>query len=134
MNMSRRPSNRNQTTRRHAPFVQAPQIKTASKPKPDTQTRKAHHRWLVELTALPTAAGREGRVAEYIKDWVGKRPGLAIAADRHGNLSITRKGRRSAGKHVAAPIIIEAHMDHPAFVVHEVIDDKTLLAEFRGGV
>lgn len=95
-----------------------------------------HERWLHELTSLPTAAGREDRVERWIGEWAsarGRKDKLTIKPDRHGNLVISiRSSHRTTGKQ--RPIYFAAHMDHPAFVVREVIDTLTLLAEFRGGV
>ncbi|MCE9590128.1 MAG: hypothetical protein K8S99_06355 [Planctomycetes bacterium] len=98
-----------------------------------TRTHKAdHQRWLLELTALPTASGREDRVIEWVRRWVNapsRRRVLTLGADPHGNLTIRRRGARSR-----KPIYFTAHMDHPAFVVTGVDDDGRVTAEFRGGV
>ena len=91
--------------------------------------RRTHENWLTELTAIPTAAGREGGVIAWIKHWVARRKNLKLRRDKAGNLFITRTGRR-AGK----PIFITGHLDHPAFVVRGVRDRRTLELEFRGGV
>ncbi len=91
--------------------------------------RKAHSQWLRELTGIPTAAGREDRVIEWVTRWVKRRKSLSLRRDAAGNLLITRRGRRSK-----RPILFTAHLDHPAFVVHRVLDDRTVELEFRGGV
>lgn len=97
--------------------------------------RKTYHTWLKELTATPTASGREGHVTAYITRWVKARRSLTLKTDPHGNLSIAPKDAdKIRSGSAGATLFIEAHMDHPAFVVHQVIDDKTILAEFRGGV
>ena len=91
------------------------------------------HKWLTELTSLPTAAGREDAVIQWIEKWVKRRRTCRLKRDRFGNLLIERavRGkRRAAGQ----PIFFTAHMDHPAFVVREVIDDRHVAADFRGGV
>jgi len=90
---------------------------------------KKHVKWLMELTAIPTAAGQEGRVIEWIEQWVKKQSGLALRHDKFGNLLLTQT-RKSSKK----PIYITAHLDHPAFVVRKQIDDLHLEMEFRGGV
>jgi putative aminopeptidase FrvX len=90
---------------------------------------KKHLKWLMELTAIPTAAGQEGRVIEWIERWVKKQSGIALRHDKFGNLLLTQK-RKSSKK----PIYITAHLDHPAFVVRKQIDDLHLEMEFRGGV
>ncbi len=88
-----------------------------------------YHAWLKELTSTPTAAGREWRVVAWIQAYVNARPELSLAKDEAGNLSIWRKSHETA-----TPIVIEAHMDHPAFVCAEVVSETALIAEFRGGV
>lgn len=87
--------------------------------------------WLCELTALPTAAGREHHVAGWVRRWVAERSELSISADRYGNLLIGPSGGPADGER---PIAIVAHMDHPAFVVESVGADGILRASFRGGV
>ena len=84
---------------------------------------------VLELTSLPTAAGREGRVQAFLDRWLSRRArGLDWKRDRAGNLLVTRKTRSRK-----APILITAHLDHPAFVVRSV-DGLELELEFRGGV
>ncbi|MEO1008535.1 MAG: M20/M25/M40 family metallo-hydrolase [Planctomycetota bacterium] len=92
--------------------------------------RTQHHRWLQELTGIPTAAGREDRVVAWTRRWVAERPELAIRADAHGNLVI-RRTEPFAGD---SPVYVTAHLDHPAFVVEAIEDDRTLVMAFRGGV
>jgi putative aminopeptidase FrvX len=91
--------------------------------------RKTHEKWLHELTAIPTAAGKEDRVIAWVENWVKQRRNLRLRRDRAGNLIITRTARRK-GK----PIFITGHLDHPGFVIRRVLDDRTLELEFRGGV
>jgi endoglucanase len=100
----------------------------------DARARDEHARWLLELTALPTAAGREDAVVAWIERWVASRPHLKLRRDRAGNLIITavRRGRAASARR-PAPIFITAHLDHPAFVVIESRGDEVVL-EFRGGV
>jgi putative aminopeptidase FrvX len=94
-----------------------------------TATRRRHEKWLQEITVIPTAAGREQRVMAWIRRWVTARKNLTMTADQAGNLLIHQRSR--SGK---VPIWITAHLDHPAFVVTEIIDDRHLKMEFRGGV
>ncbi len=89
---------------------------------------------LHELTAIPTAAGKEDRVIAWVADWVGRRKHLELRRDEHGNLLITQAGGRRADKPVVKPIFLTAHLDHPAFVVHRIVDNTTVDLEFRGGV
>ena len=83
----------------------------------------------MELTAIPTAAGREGRVVAWIEQWVDARKGISLQRDRFGNL-LLKQTRTSSKK----PIYITAHLDHPAFVVRKQLDEYRLEMEFRGGV
>ncbi|MBI1336364.1 MAG: hypothetical protein GC164_05320 [Phycisphaera sp.] len=92
-------------------------------------SRPTHHDWLKQLTELPTAAGCEGRVVEWVEHWVAQRKRLKIERDRFGNLTIRQ---RKSGK--GQPIYFTAHMDHPAFVVRRVRKNRLVEAEFRGGV
>jgi endoglucanase len=91
--------------------------------------RRTHERWLSRLTSLPTAAGREDRVIEWIEEWTARRKNLVLRRDDAGNLFITRAGRRKP-----PDLFITAHLDHPAFVVRRVVDPRTVDLEFRGGV
>jgi len=96
---------------------------------PTAKQKADHRRWLVELTGIPTAAGREDRVIEWVTGWVRKRRNVRLRRDPSGNLVITRVGR--APVH---PVFITAHIDHPAFVVRKVLGDRDVELEFRGGV
>lgn len=89
----------------------------------------ARHRWLLDLTNIPTTSGKEHRVIDWVRTWVGRRDDLKVTADAAGNLMITVKGRRPK----RAPVIATAHMDHPGFVV-EAVDGREVTATFRGGV
>lgn len=89
---------------------------------------------LHELTAIPTAAGREHRVIAWVTRWVGRRKNLQLKSDEHGNLLITQVGFSARAAGGPKPIFLTAHLDHPAFVVSRVLDARTLELEFRGGV
>ena len=97
----------------------------------NVQVIPKHLRWLLELTALPTAAGREDRVIEWVRRWARRRPQVLVRQDRYGNLQLRRRGNIGGRR---APIFFTAHMDHPAFVVVQGVRSKRLVAEFRGGV
>lgn len=90
--------------------------------------RATAEKWLAELTHLPTASGSEDAVVDWVKRWAGRRSDLRLVTDSGGNLLITQKGRKSR-----PPILAVAHMDHPAFVIDEVLADGASF-EFRGGV
>ena len=89
-----------------------------------------YHQWLTELTSMPTATGKEDRVIQWIEKYVKAHRNVQMTADRYGNLVLSRNNVAPSD----APIYITAHMDHPAFVVEQIIDDQTVIAEFRGGV
>lgn len=108
---------------------------------PDTSTtalpRHEHHRWLLDLTQIPTAAGREHRVIRWIRDWAGRRPWIDLTADPAGNLHLAfapATTPTSTPKSTAAPVYFTAHLDHPAFVVERLIAPRTAQLQFRGGV
>jgi putative aminopeptidase FrvX len=88
-----------------------------------------HHDTLKTLTSTPTASGKEHRIIAWITAWAASHPELTLSQDAAGNLSISRPAH-----HSASPIIIEAHMDHPAFVCTQVHSPTHITAEFRGGV
>ncbi len=102
--------------------------------RPSAADRRRHEKIVLELTSLPTAAGREFRVQAYLDRWLGeRRRTLDWKRDADGNLLVTRK-TRSRRRGGPAPLLITAHLDHPAFVVAKVVDERTVEAEFRGGV
>lgn len=97
-------------------------------------TRARHERDLIELTNLPTAAGREGRVIAWVERWAKRRKQVELSRDAFGNLLLKRRGASSGDSGgEGRPILLTAHLDHPAFVVTGV-EGKTVTAEFRGGV
>ena len=84
---------------------------------------------LLELTALPTAAGKEHLMQAYLDRWLARRSrSLKWRRDGVGNLLIRR---REPGR--TPPLLITAHLDHPAFVVRAV-EGREAELEFRGGV
>lgn len=96
---------------------------------PTDTVNPQHERYLLELTSLPTASGREDRVVEWVQRWKKGRTDVQLRRDRFGNVMLQRaKGRKTH------PIVFAAHMDHPAFVVAAVRDARTVEADFRGGV
>ena len=95
--------------------------------------RAEREKFLLEITSLPTAAGREEAVIERVEAWVAERAGrIMLGRDRCGNLVITGRGFKKACAK-KAPLFITAHLDHPAFLVRSVKGADVTL-EFRGGV
>ena len=91
---------------------------------------------LIELTALPTAAGREHAVVRFVRSWAKRRKRIAIAEDAAGNLVLQAAGEADPAADAPAAVWLVAHMDHPAAVVREADpgDPKRVLADFRGFV
>ena len=114
----------------------------AKKPARTDSARKSREKLLLEVTSLPTAAGREDRVIAAIERWVAARAKrVVLARDRFGNLTIAQHGFLEACAKGVKPVLITAHLDHPAFVVTAVRTKgkarKTAVEldlEFRGGV
>lgn len=107
-------------------------LEAASPPGPSL-IRAEQTQTLVQITNLPTAAGREWRVVEYIKQWTDARPDLRLTTDAAGNLVIAFA--ELPRQLDTPPLFITAHLDHPAFVI-ERIDEPAAQLElsFRGGV
>lgn len=95
------------------------------------QRRESHRKWLLEVTQIPTAAGKEGRVIDYIRRWVKSRPALRLAEDKSGNLTVSMNDAKGTD---LPPVYITAHLDHPAFVVERVVSPSCVELSFRGGV
>ena len=115
---------------------------SAAKPRakdgPSPADRRARERLLLEITSLPTAAGREDRVIDAIGRWTKARARrLVLSRDRYGNLLVARHDFLEACAKGARPLLVTAHLDHPAFVVTAVRAGARIAEldlEFRGGV
>ncbi len=95
------------------------------------KSQAAELQQLLALTALPTAAGHEDAVIAFIDAWISKRAAkVAVKRDNGGNILITQR----AFKNQRRPLLVTAHMDHPAFVVQRLRDARHLELQFRGGV
>jgi endoglucanase len=99
---------------------------------PAHRARELHTQWLLEITQIPTVAGREERVVAWIRGWVAQRPELELIEDSAGNLVVRPRLTWGAGR--GSPVFITAHLDHPAFVVERVIGPGAIEIAFRGGV
>jgi len=101
----------------------------------DPAARATHRRWLLEVTSLPTASGKESRAVAWIERWAAARPAVELTVDAAGNLhaSIRREARDSLPPG-SRPVYLTAHLDHPAFVVERIVAPGTLQLSFRGGV
>ncbi len=107
---------------------ESPTIEAAKHPIPDDR-RQQHVDWLLGVTRIPTAAGRERRVIDWIDSWLAQREGIAKRVDAHGNIEL----RLVDAPETDHPVYFTAHLDHPACVVEEVRDGALILS-FRGGV
>lgn len=111
--------------------VPASPLSAKSKRKAEAEAEK----FLLELTSLPVAAGREDAVIAFIEAWARRIRNLKLSRDRCGNLILARHDfkKACAGK---APLFITAHLDHPAFVVRAkpAAGSSDIRLEFRGGV
>lgn len=131
--MSRKPAQRSKP--KPSSKSKLPRVAPASVPDL-AALRHAHEQTLCDVTAIPTAAGREQRVVEWIRAWTAQRNNLRLAFDRSGNMLITRRLARKGASRTPPrpPLFITAHLDHPGFVVREVIDAQNIELEFRSGV
>jgi len=86
---------------------------------------------LSELCSVPTAPFAEHFVIDFIRRFAKARPGLKLSQDKFKNLLIQLPGRSSPK---SPRLVFVAHMDHPGFVAQRMIDSRTLLANFYGGV
>ena len=119
--------------------VKKPAVKPSG---PSPSLLRARERLLLEITSLPTAAGREACVIAAVERWVeARKDRVVLARDRFGNLTIAQHGFLEAcakgARSGIAPVMITAHLDHPAFVVNAVRTKSKsveLDLEFRGGV
>ncbi len=98
---------------------------------PPTDRRAVKH--LLELSSLPTAAGREDAVVAWVKRWAKRRAWVSLEADAFGNLTLRDRRWLDRRRKSAAPIVVAAHMDHPALVGIESTG-RDAIAHFRGGV
>jgi len=94
------------------------------------ETRSKHVDWLMGVTQIPTATGCEQRVVAWIDQWVSGREGVEKRADPHGNFELSL----SSAPKTDHPIYFTAHLDHPAFVVEQIVNETELILSFRGGV
>lgn len=106
------------------------QTTTPDKHPIDADTREKHVDWLMGVTQIPTAAGREQRVVAWIDRWLTGRGGIEKRVDPHGNFELSLS-KAPKSEH---PIYFTAHLDHPAFVVEQIVSPNEMILSFRGGV
>ena len=84
---------------------------------------------LQSLCSTPTAPFAEGAVVRYVEAFVKRRRKLRLSRDAFGNLLIELPAVSKTPRWVFA-----AHIDHPGFVAREMVDARTLRADFHGWV
>ncbi len=94
------------------------------------KARAQHLDWLLALTAIPTAAGREQRVVAWLEQWLADRPDLVLTFDPIGNMVV----RFADEPATDSPLYFTAHLDHPGFVVERSVSPSVVEVAFRGGV
>ncbi len=65
----------------------------------------------VRTMSQPTAPYREGAVIRWVREFAAATPGVLVRQDRDGNLELRRRGVPRS----RAPLVFNAHMDHPGF-------------------
>ena len=95
--------------------------------------RDTFYQLLARLCDTPTAPYREEIVAGVVRRWfsaAGREKFLSWREDVVGNIHLNYR----AGRKGSRTLVLEAHLDHPGFVVTGMERDGTIRAIFRGGV
>jgi putative aminopeptidase FrvX len=82
------------------------------------------------LLECPTAPLMEELTAHHVWEFAGRRRSLFRRQDASGNILV---GYPASGMQTSAPLVVMAHLDHPAFHVVEV-DGRKVRLRFCGGV
>ncbi len=92
----------------------------------------SHEKLLQTICSIPTAPFAEGAMIRFIEDFAAARKRVTLSRDGHGNRLLEISG---TGRGAESPRwVFAAHMDHPGFVAAEMLDARTLRADFRGWV
>jgi endoglucanase len=95
--------------------------------------REDFYRILQCLCNTPTAAYREEFVVDVIQKWhslASRSAAIHLHFDTAGNVHLDYR----RGPSNARWLVLEAHLDHPGFIVTGVARDGNIRAIFRGGV
>ena len=95
--------------------------------------RDTFYQNLSRLCDTPTAPYREEMVTAAIRRWhseAGREKLIALREDVAGNIHLDYH----TGLRGSRILVLEAHLDHPGFVVTGMGSDGTIRAIFRGGV
>ncbi len=84
---------------------------------------------LAWLGDVPTAPYHEDRIVDRVIGF-GLGLGLEVSDDADGNVFVWHRGARSSG-HAKRPLIVSAHMDHPAI---EVVSTEPLVGHLLGSI
>ncbi len=90
--------------------------------------------WLAVAEGLlwqPTVPLVEDLPAAHVVDFADRRERLAGHRDAAGNVVVRYYGEEADA---ARPLVLVAHLDHPGFVVEEIVGDGTVALSFRGGL
>lgn len=87
--------------------------------------------FLTQFCSIPTAPFREHLVMHAVDTFARQHRTLQSSRDPFGNTLLVRPGRDKTKK---PRLIFVAHLDHPGFVAQEMVNAKTVRADFRGGV
>ena len=82
------------------------------------------------LLEQPTAPMKEVLPQEYIRNFVRQRPELRLAEDSAGNLIVRYTSQGAAAQ---PPLVLVAHLDHPAFWIDRISSDAVEMT-FKGFV
>ena len=80
------------------------------------------------LLTIPAAPYHEAAVQEQVR-LIAKEIDLPVTEDEYGNLLVTL-----ANDPTLPPLVLDAHLDHPGFVIRQQLGSDVWLAEFLGGV
>src|SRR4051794_38462248 len=92
---------------------------------------RRHLEVLTALCNLPTAPYCEQHIIDWLLTWA-KAQGKSIQTRRDSAGNVYLEYRR--GRTGRPPLVIEAHMDHPGFIVTRQKKGGIIDAEFRGSV
>ena len=88
---------------------------------------------LTTVCSIPTAPFAEQRVLAYAADFVKRHRRLKLRRDAIGNCLIELPGTNKA-RNRPPRLVLVAHTDHPGLIARAMTDNRTLRADFHGGV
>ena len=85
-------------------------------------------RYAERLLTTPTAPYHEATMKEQVR-LIVEEAGLDLVEDEFGNLLV-----QLVNDATLPPLVLDAHLDHPGFVIRRQLSSDSWLAEFLGGV